>query len=135
MNNFVTENTIYGIGLAILFTIFFQVIAKLIFDDPTCVENQWRYLLNDNKNDKCKAINDRSTRNKVIFLMFIIIIAMISYHYIDNYRSIQMGLGIGSIFLLLTTLCVEWRNNSNKMNALLSGFGIIVLSIFSIKKT
>jgi len=133
-NNLITENTIYGLGIAILFTIFFQVIAKLLFDDPNCNKYDGFYLgTSSEEQNRCKIINDQSKTKRIIFLMFIILSAMIIYHYTGDYRSIQMGVGIGSIFLLLATLCFEWRNNSNKMNALLTGIGIIVLGGFSIK--
>lgn len=135
MNNLISEQSIYGLGLGILLTIFFQVIAKLIFDDPVCNKNRWQSFSSDNTEyNRCKPINEKSRMKRIVFLMGIIIAMMIGYHYMYNYRSIQMSLGLSSIFLLLCTIVFEWRENTNKMNALLTGIGIVILGGFSIKK-
>ena len=133
--SFINEHTIYGIGLAILMTIFFEVIAKMIFDDPICVgkTNMWLSGSTDEEYKRCEIINEKSRIRKIIFLMVIVVTAMIGSHYIKQYHSLHTGLGLSALLVLLTTMFTEWRNNSNTMNALLSGIGIVTLGLFSIK--
>lgn len=132
-------NSTYGVIFYIAIAIIYATFMSLSVD--TIIQDEKDILCNtDSPNYKWKSCRDARNRfdNQKFIMMIVIallslILAGITYKYVDEYQIPSLGVGLGSLFIIIFWTIRNWHNLDQNSRLVVLGTSLVVLTYGSIQ--
>lgn len=149
MVSFLRTDTFIPISIGLIQVFFFNKLADNIFDINK-YKDTYNYEVihlnfnekkentenKENKEKEFKKTKDELYRNETKKFIFMIIVATIIFLIITQIEetiSVKFGLGLGSLFMIVYALYMNWYNMNEIMKLTVLGIALLAL-IFSVSK-